>query len=76
MHATKPIKLNVSDEVMAYLAHQCQHSNRLINSTLFEVRQSHFEDCPRVEFFDADGFYRSEFKTKTVRAPYAQLCSV
>ncbi len=76
MYGTIQVKLNVSDEVMAYLVHQCQHSNSLINSTLFEVRQSHFEDCPRVEFFDANGFYRSEFKTKTVKAPYAHLCSV
>ncbi|MBE9010570.1 transposase [Pseudanabaenaceae cyanobacterium LEGE 13415] len=76
MYGTIQVKLNVSDEVMAYLVHQCQHSNSLINSTVFEVRQSHFEECPRVEFFDANGFYRSEFKTKTVKAPYAQLCSV
>jgi putative transposase len=76
MYGTIQVRLNISDAVMTYLVHQCQHSNSLINSTLFEVRSSHFEDCPRVEFFDASGFYRSEFKTKTVKAPYAQLCSV
>lgn len=76
MYGTIQVRLNVSDDVMAYLIHQCQHSNSLINSTLFEVRQSHFESCPRVEFFDANGQYRSEFKTKTVKAPYANLCSV
>lgn len=76
MYGTIQVRLNVSDAVMAYLVHQCQHSNSLINSTLFEVRQTHFEDCPRVEFFDANGLYRSEFKTKTVKGPYAHLCGV
>lgn len=75
MYGTIQVRLNVSDAVMAYLVPQCQHSNSLINSTLFEVRQSHFEPCPRVEFFDSQGMYRSEFKTKTVKAPYAGLCS-
>jgi putative transposase len=76
LYGTIQIRLKVSDAVMAYLVHQCQHSNSLINSTLFNVRQSHFEDCPRVEFFDTSGDYRSEFKTKAVKAPYAHLCSV
>jgi IS605 OrfB family transposase len=76
LYGTIQVKLNVSDAVMAYLVHQCQHSNSLINSTLFNVRQSHFEACPRVEFFDASGHYRSEFKLKTVKATYAHLCSV
>jgi len=76
LYGTIQIRLNVSDAVMAYLVHQCQHSNSLINSTLFNVRQSHFEDCPRQEFFDADGCYRSEFKMKAVKATYAHLCSV
>ncbi|XWK91349.1 MAG: transposase [Phormidium sp.] len=58
----------------AYLIHQCQHSNSLINATLYEIRQSHFATCPRVELFDKDGIYRSEFKTKKVKAAYAQLC--
>jgi IS605 OrfB family transposase len=75
LYGTIQIRLNASDAVMSYLVHQCQHSNSLINSTLFKVRQSHFESCPRGEFFDADGHYRSEFKTKTVKAPYAHLCS-
>jgi len=70
------VRLNVSDAVMAYLVHQCHHANSLINSTLFQVRQSHFESCPRSEFFDADGCYRSEFKTKAVKAPYPHLCGV
>lgn len=75
MYGTIQVRLNVSDAVMSYLVYQCQHSNNLINSTLFEARQSHFESCPRVEFFDANGFYRSEFKAQTVKAPYAHLCS-
>ena len=29
-----------------------------------------------MEFFDANGQYRCEFQTKTVKAPYANLCSV
>lgn len=74
MYGTIQVKLNVSDEVHSYLVHQCQQSNSLINCTLFEVRQGHFEICPRNEFFDKDGLFRSEFKLRTVRASYADLC--
>jgi len=74
MYGTIQVKINAIDVGMAYLTHQCQHSNSLINSALFKVRQEHFESCPRVEFFDCFGFYRSEFKTKTVKTSYAELC--
>ena len=76
MYGTIQVRLNVSGEVRAYLVHQCHHANSLINSTLFQVRSTHFESCPRSEFFDADGCYRSEFKAKAVKAPYAHLCGV
>lgn len=74
MYGAIQVKLSVSDEVRAYLGHQCQQSNRLINCTLFEVRQKHFEICPRSEFFDQDGLLRSEFKLRTLKASYADLC--
>lgn len=74
MYGTIQVKLSVRDEVRDYLVHQCQQSNSLINSTLFEVRQKHFEACERIEFFDSNDFYRSEFKTKQVKASYAELC--
>ena len=74
MYGTIQVKLNVSDEVMAYLVHQCQHSNSLINSTIFSIRQAHFETCPRRTFFDKDGIFRSGFKLRAVKASYTELC--
>lgn len=74
MFRTIQVRLNVSDQVLAYLTHQCQQSNNLNNCAVFQVRQKHFESCERVEFFDKDGFYRSEFKTKRVQASYPELC--
>lgn len=74
LFGTIQVKLSVSTVVRDYLIHQCQQSNSLINCTIFQVRQGHFEFCERVEFFDKDGLYRSEFKTKLVKASYADLC--
>lgn len=67
MYGTIQVRLNVSDAVIAYLVHQCQHSNSLINSTLFEVRQTHFESCPRVEFFDSEGITALSSKPRQSR---------
>ncbi len=75
MYGTIQVKLsNVSEEVMAYLVHQCQHSNSLINSTIFAIRQAHFETCPRRTFFDKDEIFRSGFKLRAVKASYPELC--
>ena len=74
MFGTIQVRLNVSDAVRDYLIYQCQQSNSLTNCTLFQIRQTHFETCERVEFFDQDELYRSEFKTKFVKASYADLC--
>lgn len=76
MFGTIQVRLNVPDEVMAYITYLCQQSNSLSNCTIFQVRQDHFENCERVEFFDSDGLYRSEFKTKSVRASYPELCKI
>jgi putative transposase len=76
VYGTIQILLNASDLLMAYFAYQCQQSNSLYNCAVFWVRQKHFEDCPRTEFFDSEGQYRSVFKTKTCYASYAELCSV
>ena len=59
---------------MAYLVHQCQHSNSLVNATLFKVRQTHFESCPRSTFFDRDEMFRSGFRLRTVKTSYPELC--
>lgn len=76
MYGTYQIKLNVTEEVRDYLAYQCRQANSLINSTIYHVKQSHFEGCPRSEFFSGDEF-RSGFKLQRVKtAKYAQLCSV
>ncbi|MDX2097366.1 MAG: transposase [Leptolyngbyaceae cyanobacterium bins.59] len=74
MYGTTQIRLG--ENLQDYWVHQCCHSNSLINCTQFEVRQAHFDTCPRFEFFDADGFYRSGFKSKPVKASYADLCRV
>lgn len=77
MYKTIQVKLNVSDEVMAFLTHQGHAANSLINSTHYEIRQKHFAECPRTEFFDKDDFYRAGFKTKSVKdAGYANLCTL
>ncbi len=59
---------------MAYLVHQCQQANSLINSTLFHIRQAHFAECPRKTFFDDDGLFRTAFKLGAVRTSYPELC--
>jgi putative transposase len=74
MYGTISVKITAKFEAMAYLEHQCQQANSLINSTLYHVRMAHFDACPKREFFDADGSYRSEFKTQFVKAKYAELC--
>lgn len=74
MYGTIQVKLNVSDRLRDYFVHQCQQANSLSNCVLFEIRQTHFENCERAEFFDKEGLYRSEFKTKRVKASYAELC--
>lgn len=76
MYGTISVKINAKFEVMAYLAHQCQQANSLINSTLYHIRMAHFDVCPKREFFDIDGLFRSEFKTQFVTAKYAELCLI
>jgi len=76
VYKTKQVSLKVPDLLMDYFVHQCEHSNSLYNCAVYWVRQKHFEQCPRVEFFDAEGFYRSAFKTKTCYASYAELCTI
>ena len=70
------VKLNVSDEAMAYLVHQCQHSNSLINASIFRLRIAHFESCPRSPFFDQDEMFRSGFRLRTVKASYPELWKI
>ncbi len=77
MFKTQQIKLtgNISDELHDYLVYLCEQASSLVNCVIYQIRQKHFETCERVEFFDRDDFYRSEFKTKRVSVDsYAQLC--
>lgn len=74
MFGTIQVRLNVSDAVMSYLAYQCQQSSALSNCAIYQIRQTHFESCERIEFFDCNEFYRSEFKTKSVKVSYPELC--
>jgi IS605 OrfB family transposase len=74
---TQQIRLtgSISDELHDYLVYLCEHASSLINCVTYHIRQKHFDSCERIEFFDKDGFYRSEFKTKRVAIDsYAQLC--
>ena len=73
MYGTIQVKLAIPDAVMAYLVHQCQQANSLINSGLFYIRQTHFNDCPRKTFFDEYGMFRTAFKLRTVKATYPDL---
>lgn len=75
MYATIQVRINASDAVKDYLVYQCRQSNNLINSAIYHVKQSHFEDCPRGEFFSGDEF-RTGFKLQRVKtAKYAELCT-
>lgn len=74
MYGTIQVKINVPDEVRDYLVYQCRQSNSLLNSTIYHVKQKHFEDCPRSEFFTGDEF-GTGFKLQRVKtAKYADLC--
>jgi hypothetical protein len=66
MYGTIQVKINVSSEVRSYLIYQCRQSNSLINSAIYHVKQSHFQDCPCSEFFVGDE-YRTGFKLQRVK---------
>jgi putative transposase len=75
MYGTLQVRLNVSDQVRDYLVYQCRQSNSLINSTIYHVKQSHYQTCPVGEFFMGDE-YRCGFKLQRVKtAKYADLCA-
>ncbi len=77
MYKTIQVKLNVSEEVMTFLVHQGHAANSLINSAHYDIRQKHYAECPKMEFFDKDDFYRTSFKIKSVKgAGYANLCTL
>ncbi len=65
---------NIDDESHSYLLWCCEQSNNLYNSTLFKIRQAHFEQCAHQYFFDKYDQYRRSFKLTKVKANYAQLC--
>lgn len=73
---TQQIKVSgVSPEnVLDFLVYGCEQAAKLANCVTFEIRQAHFEVCPRTEFWDNSGVFRSGFKTKPVKANYANLC--
>jgi putative transposase len=74
MYGTIQVKLNIDDATRDYLIYQCRQSNSLTNSTIYQIKQAHFEDCPRNKYFRGDE-YRSGFKLQRVRtANYAELC--
>jgi putative transposase len=64
----------IDDELQDYLLWQCHQSNSLYNCTLWQIRQSHFADCPVYEYFDQNDCYRTAFKDRLVKASYADLC--
>ena len=75
MYATIQVRINASDAVRDYLVYQCRQSNNLINSAIYHVKQAHFEDCPKGEFFSGDEF-RAGFQLQRVKtANYIELCT-
>ncbi len=70
MYKTQQIRLTsaIPDNVRGVLILMCEHASSLANCTIFEIRQKHFESCERNEFFDRDGFFRSEFKMSKVKS--------
>ena len=75
-YKTIKILLNnsIEDECSDYLLFACEQSNKLYNSTLFMVRQAHFETCPTTNYFDKNDLIRCCFKLTKVKLCYAQLC--
>ncbi|WP_013320715.1 RNA-guided endonuclease InsQ/TnpB family protein [Gloeothece verrucosa] len=76
MYGTKPVKLKVSDAVKAHLTYLCQQSNNLINSSLYLIRQRHFESCETKCYFDREGFYRCGRRDRFLKITYAELCKL
>jgi len=75
MYGTIQVKINACDEIRDYLVYQCRQSNSLINSTIYLIKQAHYDNCPQKEYFSGDE-YRTGFKTQRVKtAKYAELCS-
>ena len=74
----KTIKLlltgNIADECYAYLQFACQQSNKLYNSVLFAIRQTHFSQSNLNHYFDRDDQYRCRFKLTKLKVSYARLC--
>ena len=66
---------NIDDESYNYLLWCCEQSNKLYNSTLFLVRQSHFDVCGRNQWFDSEDNYRSSMKMQKVKVSYPTLCA-
>jgi hypothetical protein len=74
MYRAIQVKINVPNEIRDYPFYECRHSNSLINSTIYYVKQSHYENCPKKEYFSGDE-YKTGFKTLRVKtAKYANLC--
>jgi IS605 OrfB family transposase len=63
---------NLSGIDADFLRHVCAESNSLANCVLFDVRQSHFGQCPRVEYFRGDDFVTG-FKLRYVNANYFEI---
>lgn len=63
------------DNVLDYLVYGCEHAAKLANCVTYSVRQAHFESCPRTEYWDRYGAFRSGFKMKSVSVSYAALCT-
>ncbi len=76
MYGTIRIKLNLEDAIKAHLTYLCEHSNNLINSTLYLIRQRHFESCLIRTYFDKDGFYRTSRQDRLVKVSYPELCKL
>ena len=41
---------------------------------MWGIRQSHFANCPRYEYFDQNDCYRTAYKDQLVKASYPELC--
>ena len=64
----------IDDETKDYLTWLTHQSNNLYNSVLFAIRKTHFETCPKYEYFDENQMYRTAYKDRLVKVSYAQLC--
>ena len=76
MYKTVPIRTKFEDLEKSFWVEQCEHSNSLYNSAIYEVRQSHYEmlkDRQAVSTYWKGDEFKSGWKTYKIETTYYYL---